>query len=204
MRYDSVISWQQAGARQTVAARDEGLELSYLQLIEVAVVAAMRKGGIKLSEIRATREYMRNKYQSEYPFAEYRFRHDGRTLFLSEKDVPGAKGRRGFLIRPGLHGGQLAWPSVIGRLKEFEYERRKIVVRWHVAGARSSVVIDPRIAYGAPHVRGTATWIIKGRWEAGQTTEAIADDFGLKDQEVSDAIRFERVDSAAPRRPTWH
>lgn len=163
----------------------------------------MRKGGIKLPEIRAAREYMKNKYKSEYPFAEYRFKHDGKGLFVSDKDVPGLKGKKGFWIRAG-RGGQTAWPSIIGRLKEFEYERRKIVVRWHVAGAKSSVVIDPRVAYGAPHVRGIATWIIKGRWEAGQEIEDIADDFGLKDQEVLDAIRFERIDTAAPRRLTWH
>jgi uncharacterized protein (DUF433 family) len=199
----TVVSWQQSGTRQAVASRDEGRELSYLQLIEVAVVATMRKGGIKLPEIRAAREYMRNKYKSEYPFAEYRFRTDGKGLFLSDKDVRGLKGKRGFLIRPG-HGGQTAWPLIIGRLKEFEYERRKIVVRWHVAGARSAVVIDPRVAYGAPHVRGIATWIIKGRWEAGQELEDIADDFGLKDHEVSDAVRFERIDTAAPRRSSWH
>lgn len=198
----TIISWQQTGERQTVAARDEGRELSYMQLIEIAVVAAMRKGGIKLSTIREAREYVRNKYKSEFPFADYRFQHDGKDLFLSDKDVPGLK--RGFLIRPGKrHGGQIAWPTIIGRLNEFEYERRKIVVKWHVAGAKSSVVIDPRVAYGAPHVRGIATWIIKGRWEAGQEIADIADDFGLKDQDVSDALRFERIDFAAPRRSTW-
>lgn len=198
----TIISWQRSCAKQTVASRESGLELSYLQLIEVAVVAAMRKGGIKLNEIRATRDFMKNRFKSEYPFAEYRFKSDGKSLWLSDTDIPGLKSRHGHLIRTGQQG-QLAWSNIIGRLNEFEYERKGIVIRWRVAGENSSVVIDPRISYGSPNVRGIPTWVIKGRWEAGEEKREIADDFGLKIPEVSDALSFERIDFAAPRKAKW-
>src|SRR6185437_13134249 len=41
-------------------------------------------------------------------------------------------------------GGQLEWESVIGRLKEFEYEDQ-IALRWHVAGEGKPIIIDPRV-----------------------------------------------------------
>ncbi|WP_428672039.1 DUF433 domain-containing protein [Reyranella sp.] len=151
-----------------------------MQLIEVAVVAAMRRGGIRMPEILATRAFMQNHFKAEHPFAEY---------------------RHGHLIRTGQQG-QLAWAEVIGRLKEFEYGRRGIVVRWRVAGNQSAVVIDPRVSYGSPNVRGVPTWIIKGRWDAGEVSGEIADDFRLKEREVSDALKFEGLDPNTPR-PNW-
>ena len=56
-------------------------ELSYLQLIEFAVVSAFRKAGC-LYQIFMTREYVRVELKSEYPFAEYRFKSDGRHILM--------------------------------------------------------------------------------------------------------------------------
>jgi hypothetical protein len=138
-----------------------------MQLIEVAVVAAMRESGILLSEIRSTREYASKLWNVEYPFAIYKFLTDGRALFIDMQDVEGEKGT-GTLIRPGK-GGQLAWQHIIGRLREFEYEPKGVVIQWHVAGVHSDIVIDPRVAFGSPHINGTPTWIIRSRLDAGQT-----------------------------------
>ncbi len=192
----TVLNWQKAGLKQTIASREMREALSYMQLIEVAVVAKMRKAGVRPPEIRATREYVSKKLRSEYPFAEYRFKTDGKKLFMDYEQVEGKKGR-GKLLRPGQNG-QLAWEEVIGRLLEFEYEHKGIAIRWHVAGRGSSVLIDPRVAFGAPMVRGTPTWAIRGRWEAGETIDEIADDFGLTENEVRDALTFEGIDYSTP------
>jgi len=196
----TIVSWQAGGG--AVSTRETGTELSYLQLIEVAVVAAMRRGGIKLNEIRATRAFMQNKFRSEHPFAEYRFKSDGKSLWLSDKDIPGIGKKRGHLIRTGQQG-QLAWDTIIGRLNEFDYERKGIVIKWHVAGEDSPIVIDPRVSYGTPSVRGVPTWIIKGRWTAGEELQEIAGDFGLKESAVVDALKFEGVDPSASRPHKW-
>jgi uncharacterized protein (DUF433 family) len=98
-------------------------------------------------------------------------------------------------VKPGTvvqadQDGQLTWENVIGRLKEFDYEHKRIVIRWRVADA---IVIDPRISFGAPAIKGTPTWIIKGRWDAGESDTDIAEDFGLEKQEVRKALDFEGV-----------
>lgn len=197
----TVVDWHKDGGRKTLSAREKRAALSYLQLIEVAVVAAFRKAGVSLKQIKAAREFVAKRLESEYPFAEYSFKTDGKSLFMDYEQVDGAKGR-GKLLRPDRNG-QLAWNIIIGRLKEFEYERKGIVVRWHLAGPKSSVIIDPRIAFGAPTVRGTPTWVIKGRWDAGEEIDEIANDFGLKEQEIRDALKFEGIDPVKKRDIDW-
>ena len=162
---------------------------SYMQLIEVAVVAAFRKAGVSMKRIRAAREYAAKTLKSEYPFAEYSFKEEGKHLWLDSGQID---------VKPGTvvsvdQGGQLAWESVIGRLREFEYEKQGIVLRWHVAGPSSPIIIDPRISFGAPTVRGTPTWVIRGRWDAGESDSDIADDFGIRREDVREALKFEGI-----------
>lgn len=196
----TVRRWQKdAAGEQLIAPRDRRVALSYMQLIELAVVAALRKEGVKLNRIRDAREYFAKTLQSEFPFAEYKFKTDGRRLFNDYAQFVGPARGRGKLLRPDQEG-QLAFELIIGRLKEFDYENRRRVIRWRVGGEKSAVVIDPRISFGAPIVKGVATSAIKGRWEAGETPEEIAADFGLRKSEVIDALIFEEVDRAQLRK----
>jgi uncharacterized protein (DUF433 family) len=177
-----------------LSQKEKRAALSYLQLIEVAVVAAFRKAGVKLPDIKAAREYVQTTLKIEYPFAQRRFKTEGKSLWLSYG--------RDKLLKAN-QAGQLAWKDIIGRLQEFEYERRGVVVRWHVTGPGSKIVLDLRIAFGAPSVDGVPTWALKGRWQSGESLNEIADDFGLKPAEVKAALAFERVDIDAPIEKKW-
>ena len=53
------------------------------------------------------------------------------------------------------------------------------------------VVIDPRISFGAPAVKGIATWALSGREKAGESIADIAEDFGLTLEDVKAALTFE-------------
>jgi uncharacterized protein (DUF433 family) len=197
----TVVDWHKNSNRRTLSAREKRAALSYMQLIEVAVVAAFRKAGVPLQHVKAAREYMGKQFQSEYPFAEYSFKTDGQRLFVDYEEVAGPNGK-GKLIRPDRNG-QLAWDSIIGRLSEFDYERKGIVVRWHLHGHDSPIAIDPRVAFGAPAVRGTPTWVLRGRWDAGELVDEIAGDFGLKSTEIIRALEFEGVDLSGERKVSW-
>lgn len=92
-------------------------------------------------------------------------------------------------------GGQLAWETLMEkRLLEFDYEDDGIVIKWHLAGRKSLVVVDPRIAFGAPNVSGIPTWVLKGRFIAGETVADIIDDFNLEETAIKDAWEFEGID----------
>jgi uncharacterized protein (DUF433 family) len=195
----TVVAWHKIEAA-LLAQREKRAALSYMQLIEVAVVAAFRKAGVPLKRIRAAREYAARNLKSEYPFAEYSFKEEGQHLWLDSGQID---------VKPGTvlsadQGGQLAWESVIGRLREFEYEKDGIVLRWHLAGPSSPIIIDPRISFGAPAVKGVPTWIIRGRWNAGESDSDIAADFGIKKEDVREALRFERIAPDGRRRSKLH
>ena len=183
----TIRNWQKLGNRPApLGAREKGKELSYFQLIELAVVAACRKAGMKLPKIREAREYLKQEFRSDHPFATQKLLTDGVDLMLEHGDE---------LLVANLRG-QLAWKNIIkDRLKEFEYFDG-IAARWHLAG-RSAVVIDPRIQFGKPSVRGVPTWIIAARSDAGEDIRAIAKDFGIPKSAVADALAFEGVESEA-------
>lgn len=182
-----------ANRKSTLSTKEKGASLSYLQLIEVAVASSFRKAGLSLKKIKAAREYLAKQLEAEFPFALYRFKTDGKELWMDYAQFEADAGDKTLLA--ASKGGQLAWSDIIGRLHEFDYENDDgLAIRWHVAGRDENVIIDPRIQFGAPSVEGVATWAFKGRWEAGEELDEIADDFGVANLDVLTALRFEGVD----------
>lgn len=184
--------------KPTLSVKEKGAALSYLQLIEVAVVASFRKSGVTLAKIKVAREYLSKQMQAEFPFAEYRFKTDGKELWMDYAQFEADSGDNTLLV--ASKRGQLAWGDIIGRLQEFDYENDGgLAIRWHVAGRDENVIIDPKIQFGAPSVEGVATWAFRGRWDAGEEIDDIADDFGVSNLDVLAALRFEGVDAAGGR-----
>lgn len=177
----------------TLPSREARSKLSYLELIEVAVVATCRNAGMKLTDIRLAREYLAEAFRQEYPFATLQLKTDGVDLL---KD-------HGADLLVANRGGQLAWKDIIARrFQEFEYEQG-LVARWHAAGLRSSVVLDPRVRFGAPIVEGVPTWLVKERWEQGEPLAEISDELDITVDGVRDALRFEGIDPAASPPRKW-
>jgi len=183
----TVAAWHRLEAA-LLKQRDQRSALSYMQLIEVAVVAAFRKAGVPMNRIRTARAWAANELKSEHPFAEYKFKENAKHLYLDSQQIDVGNNT----VVQADTGGQLEWQSVIGRLKEFEYEDH-LALRWHVAGEGKPIIIDPRISFGAPAVRGIPTWILRGRFDAGESDSDIADDFGIAREEVREALKFEGV-----------
>lgn len=187
----TVRNWQQEAkeAGAAIASRKPRVSLSYLQLQELAIVSAMRAQGIELQKIRLARNYLSSRFGLEFPFSDRRVSNDGQDILMDLGDELG--GALGLLV--ANKGGQYVWREIIGsRFKEFEYERN-LAVRWNVGGARSGVVIDPRISYGAPSVRGVPTWALRGRFTSGETVGDIAKDFLISSADVKKALKFEGV-----------
>jgi uncharacterized protein (DUF433 family) len=197
----TVAAWHKL-EQHLLSQRDDKAALSYLQLIEVAVVAAFRRMGVPMKNIRATREYAANNLKCEFPFATFKFKENAKRLFLDSHDLED--------VAPGHvvgtdQGGQLEWETIIGRLREFDYEDEYgLALKWHVAGRSSPILIDPRIAFGTPAIKGTPTWIIKGRWDAGESDSDIAEDFRIDPTDVKEALKFEGVVPGGRRESLVH
>jgi len=166
-----------------------------MQAIEVAFVATFRRLGVSLQRIRKARDYYAQMFHVEFPFAQLEVKTEGHHLLLEllelEPDPEIAK------LIMGDAAGQLAWePMVAERFAQFDYEHN-LAVRWHVAGRDSRILIDPRISFGAPTIRGIPTWALGGRSRAGEPVDEIGPDFGLDLDEVREALAFEGIQVAA-------
>ena len=183
----TVTRWQRNTA---LGPRAPGLKLSYLQLIELAVAASAKEAGMKLADIRAARSYFAGAFKTDHPFALLDLQTDGVDMAV----------KAGAELLIGNKKGQLAWKQIIGdRFKEFDYEEG-VATRWHVAGKGSPVVIDPRVRFGAPHVSGVPTWLLKDRWMAGEVPDVIAEDYDLNIEQVIKALEFEGIVATTDQR----
>lgn len=193
----TVVYWHYRGGRlgPALPSRERRRPLSYLELVEAAFVATFRKLGVPLQRIRRAREYAAQTLHAEYPFAEYRWQTEGLHVMLALKEIEG-ESSVGRLVVGDAHG-QIVWEHLVGeRFAQFDYENGLAII-WHVAGRQSPVVIDPRVSFGAPTVSGVPTWILKGRYGAGESTEDIQEDFGIEATDVAQGLEFEGVRLAA-------
>lgn len=191
----TVAQWEKVKDNGTaaVAGRIKGKGLSYLQLIEIAVVAAMRNSGVQLRDIRDARKFLSDRWGQDFPFARTKFKTDGVDIFLEF---------RGFdhkLLSDRLlsanKNGQLVWVEMLNkRFLEFDYDSSGLVKSWLVFGVDKSIVIDPRIAFGAPNVRGIPTRVLKDRWVSGEEIEDLAVDFDISAELVREGLDFEGID----------
>lgn len=187
---------------RTLSAKSQGAGLSFLQLIELAIVAEMRKAGVKLGEIERARTYFKKTTDLEYPFAQLKFKTDGADIFAEFRSSDGE------IVKDRLvaanHIGQLVWSEIIARrLREFDYGVSGEVLKWKVAGEEKSIEIDPRLSFGAPQVSGVRTAILKSRWHGGEEVNDLADDFSISESEVLEALLFEGVNSENSRLSAW-
>ncbi len=196
-------SWHRpraSGDEPPLPEREFRRPLSYLELIEAAVVAAIRRTTPKigLGTIRQARAYMAQTFNSEYPFVEYQFKTDGYHLLMELAQAMPDLDTRDLIVTDA--GGQLGWNDLMAhKLYEFDYdEEYELALRWHAAGRDSPVSIDPRVAFGAPTVNGIATWILRGRMRAGEEISEIKEEFPRLDHdEIAAGLRFEGIEIAA-------
>lgn len=202
----TVSAWHRAGLegrRSMLKEKEKKVSLSFLQLIELAVVAEMRRAGLKVSEIARARDWFMRSTGLQHPFAQLRFKTDGAEI-LQDDDGPLRDGEVEKLISAN-HGGQYVWRDLLSRrLKEFNYdERTGEVTVWKVAGADKPILIDPKTAFGSPQVRGVKTGVLKAHWLSGEDVKDLAEDFDLEAYEIVEALIFEGILGEHPRLSKW-
>lgn len=119
-------------------------ELSFLDLIEVRVVAAMRRVGISLQSIRFAIAFAQERYQIERPLASQAFKTDGSEILMEALENDGD-----LVSLSKKYPGQKVFKQIVFQsLNDLEYED-ETVARWRPASF-SEVVIDPDRYFGDP------------------------------------------------------
>ncbi|MEM6888462.1 MAG: DUF433 domain-containing protein [Pseudomonadota bacterium] len=189
----TISAWGRHNSQKRAAtnSRASKLGLNFLELIEVAIVAELRREGVSLNRIRDARKYFSEALDSRYPFALEKFKTDGVNIFLDFSDKEGRPLDDRLVAADEL--GQLVWADFLQKsLREFWYDDG-LAVRWYVNGEDSKVVIDPRICFGSPSIEGVMTRAIKNEWANGVAIAEIAEDYSISTEVVVEALTFEKV-----------
>jgi uncharacterized protein (DUF433 family) len=166
---------------------DDGLYLSFRDLIELRVTDRFRQQHLSMPYIRKVLAAARETVQDSHPFSTSHFKTDGRRLYLeilSKTEEPK-------LIE--VLSGQHVFHSVISDgLRDVEF-RDGIASLWRPEAGKGEVVVDPQRSFGKPILEryGIATSTIRSQAEAGRTLKQVAADFEIDMRAAKAAMTFE-------------
>jgi uncharacterized protein (DUF433 family) len=171
----------------------EPLQLSFYNLVEAHVLRALRtEHGVALKELRRAIAYAEKKLQIHRLLLSQDLRTHAGQVFLD---------RYVELINLSA-SGQLAMRKMFeDHLARVEWDEWKFPVRLYpyvgaaVSTAERPIAIDPQIAFGRPIVQraGVSTGAIADRIDAGESVEAVAEDYDLSREEIEQAVLYARA-----------
>lgn len=168
-------------------------QVSFIDLVEVALVHQLLRHGISLRLIKRAMEYCQDKFGVERPLVTLDFKLGGKDIFVRlQEDQLVDVGRR-----PGQHAIEGALEPFLNQLEHDEAHR--LAYAWWPMGKDQPVWINPEYGFGRPVIYGTGvpTEIIAEQHRAGASIGDIADDFDLTPQQVEAAIRYELLQRTA-------
>lgn len=191
-RYRGSDRWFRAVIRPADPARRL---LSFSNLCELHILGAMTRGHrVPLQRVRRALDYVRRRMGSARPLLDKDFQTNGLDLFLSD----------GAQLVNVSGGGQIALRGEFERaLDRIQRDSGGMPVRLFPYSRRSGesttiptvIVIDPSIEFGRPIVAtaGVRTDVIGDRFAAGDTPRDMAEDYGVSEEEILEALRYERL-----------
>ena len=161
---------------------------TFLDLVDLLFVRSFLQHGITLQRLRKALKEAEELLGGHH-FAQRAFFTDGHQIWLQVHKNSDA-------LMQLLSGGQWVIARIIKELAEqidFQ-ELSGFAERWYPLGPRTPVVLDPRIAFGAPTIvgRGVETSNVYDLYLAERKkTRLVVRWMELEEQEVEAAVRFE-------------
>lgn len=176
----------------------EGLvALSFLELMELRIVRAFVDRGVPLQRVRKAARLASIHFGTEHPFASRRVFTDGSSIFTAL--TPSGSDHRLIELARDTHLQILFGEVLEPFLEEIDFDNSTaLAFRWWPLGKDRPIVLDPRIAFGAPIVAGTRvrTDTVQGATER-TAHAAVAEAFQISEKQVAAAIEFESQLAAA-------
>jgi uncharacterized protein (DUF433 family) len=176
--------------------------LSFVNMIEAHVLDGMRRQySVPFNKIRGGLEFLEEQYPSKHPLADWLFQTDGVDLFIDHLDNCINISSNGQLVMKHVVGAFLHRidRNLEGQpIRLFPFIRKPERIRDkdvdQLEQQDRPVVINPFVSFGKPILVGTGipTAIIAERFDAGDSVDILADDYGLTPSQVEKAIRYER------------
>ena len=165
--------------------------LSFMNLVEAHVLNAIRRNyRIALPKVRGALDYVRKQFGWKHPLAEQKFETHGVNLFVSRFEK----------LISASESGQLAIREVIkAHLRRIEHDTFGLAARLYPFTRENGldqprfIVIDPLVSFGRPIIDGTGvtTTVLAERYKAGDSMDALAEEYGCKRPQIEEAVRCE-------------
>ncbi len=152
-------------------------------------LAALRKAGVPLQQIRPALELVRGKLGVSYALASQRLYVVGAQLLweVSAEGELDPDARRALIV---LRDGQYVFREVIENyLRRIEYAQDGYADRVELPGYEvARIIADPEVNFGLPFFLQTGTPVsaVLSRLRAGELLPDVADDFDLQVDEVTE------------------
>ncbi len=163
---------------------------SFLGLVSVLVMKALREYGVKTRRIRSAEKYLVREL-GPYPLARNTIWTDrAHVLFNRESPLSNELPRE--KLEAADMGGQLAFVKIL----KVYLRRIELDTQHHWVGAwlpRERIRLDPQIQFGEPCVAGTRvrTSILYSMHLAGDSTMTLASSFDMLEADVVEAVEWE-------------
>ena len=179
--------WLRRGVSTLEIGKEPGADifLSFEDLVSMRVIVALRQAGVTWSTIDQAVQWLQEKTGVRRPFAT-------EVLWAGQGEIftDWPKG----LVSTGQYG-QIALDFLQEHLKLVDdmvfSESSHMAVSWE---PRVGIVLEPQIQFGTPCIKGTRipTRTLSGMVEAGDSTEWVAEAFGIFQDQVQTACDWER------------
>jgi uncharacterized protein (DUF433 family) len=162
--------------------------LSFYNLAELHVLSATRRfDKISMQKIRNAIDYLQEQQPSSHPLIAHEFFTDGKDLFITrifETVNLSKKGQLAFKEIVDAHLDRLepdqsGWPAKLYPIRRRDTSKKPIVIVPNVGGGHP---ITPK--------KGIRVSVLLNRKNAGESYQQIADDYGLTELEVEEAIQY--------------
>lgn len=173
---------QDDNSYQYYFSTDNHLTVNFYALVEIYIFNALREFKIPTKKILESHNNLSKIYNTPYPFAFKDMILNGRDIFFDKSNqlITADKLQYSFteFIRPFA--------------KKLKFDSNKMAAMLYPLGMDKSVVVDPKIQFGSPIIKGTRidTQTIFQLHKGGETEEFIAEIYNLTLSKVQDAIEF--------------
>ncbi len=165
--------------------------LSFRNLAEAHVLEVLRRQhGVQMDAVRRAIRFMKQRFRDSHLLINPKMETDGIHLFVDHYS--------GVLENVSQEGQFAIREALEASLKRLDWDSRGPIRLYPFTRGRSldeprMVVIDPTVSFGRPVLVGTGipTSIIAERYKAGDSIEALAEDYGRSPLEIEEAIRCE-------------
>jgi len=167
--------------------------IPFIGLAEGLVLAAVRKSGVPLQRVRPAFDVLARELGVEHALASKRLYTDGAEILFDYSTKPRRAGAAEVGELVVVRNKQRVFTEVVEQyLRRLEYAKDGYARLLHLpAYTRADVVCDPERSFGSPIFArgGVRVDDVLDRFQAGESLEDLADDFGVPSADLEDALR---------------